>query len=201
MARGDHIRVSRGWYWHHGVDVGDGTVIHAPAEPLQWSSRPIERTTRERFADGGAVEAVAHHHPLPADEIIARALSRVGDARYDVLFNNCEHFARWCVLGEHRSQQVESLALQGMAWGIAARAGAGWLLRRGAGRAAARFLPVVGPIATVVTVAGLAITVWSKLNQGPDLPSVRPSSGSGDGASGGRTQDLNASHNFGPASR
>jgi len=27
MARGDHVRVKRRGYWHHGIDCGDGTVI------------------------------------------------------------------------------------------------------------------------------------------------------------------------------
>jgi hypothetical protein len=168
MARGDHIRVNRTWYWHHGVDVGDGTVIHAPAEPFQRTAAPIEQTTLEAFADGMGVEIVSHAAHLPADEVVARAASRLGDANYDVLFNNCEHFARWCVLGEHRSEQVEALALQGMALGIAARTGASWLLRRGASRAVARVLPVVGPLATGVTVASAAIALWSKWNERGD---------------------------------
>ena len=28
MARGDHIVVARDGYTHHGIDVGDGTVVH-----------------------------------------------------------------------------------------------------------------------------------------------------------------------------
>lgn len=28
MQKGDHLYVSRGLYTHHGIDCGDGTVIH-----------------------------------------------------------------------------------------------------------------------------------------------------------------------------
>jgi hypothetical protein len=32
---------------------------------------------------------------------------RLGEDRYSVLTNNCEHFCEWCVRGEHRSYQVD----------------------------------------------------------------------------------------------
>ena len=34
-------------------------------------------------------------------------MSRIGEQRYNLLFNNCEHFANWCKTGRHRSSQVE----------------------------------------------------------------------------------------------
>jgi hypothetical protein len=40
---------------------------------------------------------------------VLRARSRLGERRYDLLNNNCEHFCNWCLLGESRSQQIESL--------------------------------------------------------------------------------------------
>ena len=33
---------------------------------------------------------------LSQDEIIERAKSRLGERKYNALFNNCEHFAYWC---------------------------------------------------------------------------------------------------------
>jgi hypothetical protein len=44
---------------------------------------------------------------LPVFEIIKRALSRIGERGYDLLLNNCEHFARWCRYGEAKSYQAE----------------------------------------------------------------------------------------------
>ena len=37
-------------------------------------------------------------HPLPQTEILRRAHSALGFSGYDLMFNNCEHFAHWCRL-------------------------------------------------------------------------------------------------------
>ena len=41
--------------------------------------------------------------------MIQRARSRIGESRYRLLTNNCEHFCEWCLNGEQRSYQVEAL--------------------------------------------------------------------------------------------
>ncbi|MGG1947245.1 lecithin retinol acyltransferase family protein [Trinickia sp. NRRL B-1857] len=38
--------------------------------------------------------------------VVARAQSRLGEDRYRILTNNCEHFCTWCVQGFARSEQV-----------------------------------------------------------------------------------------------
>ena len=35
-------------------------------------------------------------------------MSRLGEQSYNLLFNNCEHFATWCKTGLHRSAQMEN---------------------------------------------------------------------------------------------
>lgn len=40
-------------------------------------------------------------------ETVARALSRMGEDKYNLIFNNCEHFAVWCKTGVAKSYQVE----------------------------------------------------------------------------------------------
>lgn len=57
MAAGDHIYVQRfgGVYAHHGIDCGDGSVIHYTGE--RWHSpRRVERTPLDRFARDGEVQ-------------------------------------------------------------------------------------------------------------------------------------------------
>ncbi len=44
-----------------------------------------------------------HFHP----EFAQRADSLLNNADYDLLENNCEHFATWCVTGEKESNQVD----------------------------------------------------------------------------------------------
>jgi hypothetical protein len=116
MAAGDWLRVERRFagstvtYMHHGIDVGDGTVVHARprdfAQPLDGGS--VVRTSRAEFAAGSQVFVT--HEPagaFPPDEIVARALSQVGRDGYCPVVDNCEHFATWCATGERSSRQVE----------------------------------------------------------------------------------------------
>lgn len=49
------------------------------------------------------------YHLYPPAETIRRARSKLGETEYDLLFNNCEHYAIWCKTGLHKSHQVESL--------------------------------------------------------------------------------------------
>jgi len=57
----------------------------------------------EKFSRGHKVltlsnqESPAHYGER---EIIDRALRRHGEDRYNLIFNNCEHFARWCRCGD-----------------------------------------------------------------------------------------------------
>jgi len=44
----------------------------------------------------------------------------LGQSGYDLFTNNCEHFATWCVAGEHSSAQVEAAASSAGVVGIGA---------------------------------------------------------------------------------
>jgi hypothetical protein len=44
--------------------------------------------------------------------VIGRAESRLGEQRYDLFFNNCEHFATWCKTGRSESAQLTSFGLR-----------------------------------------------------------------------------------------
>jgi hypothetical protein len=41
-----------------------------------------------------------------ADVVVDRAMSRLGERQYNLLFNNCEHFASWCKIGISQSKQI-----------------------------------------------------------------------------------------------
>jgi hypothetical protein len=41
-----------------------------------------------------------------SDHVVERAQSRLGEQKYNLLFNNCEHFASWCKTGISYSKQI-----------------------------------------------------------------------------------------------
>jgi hypothetical protein len=107
MRRGDHLRVFRGFYWHHGIYCGDDEVIHYTGTPANMSEAQVERASLSEFADGGNFEVVTYGQAHSRETTIERAESRLGEQNYSLVFNNCEHFATWCRVGEHKSQQVD----------------------------------------------------------------------------------------------
>jgi len=112
MARGDHVKVKRmgGLYTHHGIDVGNGRIIHFSGEVGRKRNAAVVLATRSEFAAGGDIEVVSYASSDSADQVVNRARSRLGESGYDLFGNNCEHFARWCKTGQKRSEQVADAA-------------------------------------------------------------------------------------------
>lgn len=136
MSRGDHIFVRRGRrYTHHGIDCGDGTVIHYVGG---WGSiRRIERTSWETFASGSEVFSRDYRQRLPVEEIVRNAESRLGANGYHLVRNNCEHFATWASTGSPASRQVRRWAMAApgavVSFGVADAAGVHMALVGGLG--------------------------------------------------------------------
>ena len=111
MARADHIYVRRAaGYTHHGIDCGDGTVIHFTGEPGQQKINAcIARTPVADFLGGGDQKVRRYGKRDDADITLARAESALGDSGYHLVINNCEHFATWCCTGRKASEQVRGV--------------------------------------------------------------------------------------------
>ncbi|NJN88120.1 MAG: hypothetical protein HC881_19780 [Leptolyngbyaceae cyanobacterium SL_7_1] len=116
MSRGDQIYVMRpfvgldGLYEHHGIDCGDGTVIHYSKAP---EPATIRRTSMAAFAMGNPVFVKPQPVGYIPDVVIERAERRLGEQRYELLSNNCEHFATWCKTGQNASQQLVNVGFDG----------------------------------------------------------------------------------------
>ena len=106
MPAAAHLQVPRqhGLFLHHGIDLGDGSVAH------YLEGREILRSPLEQFSRGEPVCEVPYPAAScsPVGVTLRRAMGRLGEQNYNLLFNNCEHFAHWCKTGRHRSAQVES---------------------------------------------------------------------------------------------
>jgi hypothetical protein len=139
LAAADHLQAPRqhGLFMHHGIDLGDGTVAH------YLEGREILRSPREEFSRGQPISAVEYPEGAcsPQGVVLRRAMGRLGEQQYNLLFNNCEHFAHWCKTGRHRSTQVEDWVQTGSRGALAVGqlipaavlGGAQVLLRQGIG--------------------------------------------------------------------
>lgn len=126
LQYGDVIGVSRILYDHYGVYAGDEEVIHYTLAEEGYKL-VIRKTHLAEFlktattffildfsADKPLKSAPVKYrqflYRLPVfspEETVKRAHDRIGEAEYNLLSNNCEHFAIWCKTGLNKSYQVE----------------------------------------------------------------------------------------------
>ncbi|MFN3189929.1 MAG: lecithin retinol acyltransferase family protein [Aureliella sp.] len=118
MARGEHIYIQTHLnglpFQHHGIDMGDGTVIHLAPESgarVALADNSAEFTVRRDSIEDfcrGQKSVVKEHRDARKPEAVCRAAeSRLGESGYHLLENNCEHFATACATGRHESHQIE----------------------------------------------------------------------------------------------
>ena len=112
LAAADHLQVPRqhGLFRHHGIDLGDGTVAH------YLEGREILRSSRDDFSQGQPLSVIDHAKASATGVTLRRAMSRIGEQNYNLLFNNCEHFATWCKTGRHHSGQIDFALKRARRW-------------------------------------------------------------------------------------
>lgn len=115
---GDQIRVSRGLYYHHGIYQDDDCVYQFAVPGEERDIDPdlarVTTTTLEGFLRGGELEVRRYteeekkkkRSPL---EIVQYAKDHLGEAGYNLLTNNCEHFSNRCVFDEPQRTQVDDV--------------------------------------------------------------------------------------------
>lgn len=165
MTKGNHIYVHSTKFVHHGIDCGDATVIHYDGEK-------IVQTPITTFGGGNQYFVKRYGQCDSDDVVIQRAKSRLGEGKYNLLFNNCEHFATWCKTGLQDSEQVRNAGAAAggaSASGAAVAAGLGVVAATGA----AAGLSGAGIMSGLATVGGVvgggAVAGVGLLGVGPGL--------------------------------
>lgn len=107
---GSHLVTPRRGFAHHGIYVGRGKVVHYRSVVRHFCRGPVEEVSLAAFARQRAIWVRRQSAPrFDGTEVTRRARSRLGEDRYRLLSNNCEHFCEWCLRGEPRSYQIEQM--------------------------------------------------------------------------------------------
>jgi len=109
LLPGDHICVRRKgrFYSHHGIYMGDGKVVHFAGSIREKIDPEVHETDLSRFLKDGIVRRRDYKQRLPASQTMRIAREQLSDRSYSMIWNNCEHFATYCVTGKKKSRQVK----------------------------------------------------------------------------------------------
>ena len=111
------VRTKVQFYHHYGIFVSESEVIQfgLPNDPLQ-SARQIRVLSTDvlTFLQGGDLEVMVPDRSTrkqmrTPEQIVAIARQRIGEGGYDILHNNCEHFANDCVFGQPHSSFLQDV--------------------------------------------------------------------------------------------
>ena len=109
---GDHIFVRRRGllYSHHGIYAGDRTVIHFKGLEQEKRNPEVIVTNIDDFLKSGKLRRRNYHKRLTPSKTVTIARQHLSKKGYSLAFNNCEHFATYCVTGKKKSKQVRRAA-------------------------------------------------------------------------------------------
>ena len=111
---GDMIRVKLGSIYHYGVFASEGEIIQFGLAPqarptLKDSEIEVCASDLKVFLCGGVMEVAEFDEDnsnRSPEEAIAYARQSIGKRGYNILYNNCEHFAYDCITGKPYCSQT-----------------------------------------------------------------------------------------------
>ena len=116
--RGDIIRVKNGSVFHYGIYVSDDEVIQFGLPPslrekdkenIVVVSTDIETFSCGQFVEVGSFTIKDRKKKFKPEIVVENAKNRLNEGGYDIIHNNCEHFAFECYCGKHySSQEIET---------------------------------------------------------------------------------------------
>ena len=114
---GDIVRVSLGSIYHFGIFVSEDEVIQFGLPPtLDRRSEDVEVLASSvsdflagGFLEVGVCEGREKKSRRSKKDTVLSAKKRLGERGYDIIHNNCEHFANECAFGQKFSSMTEAL--------------------------------------------------------------------------------------------
>ena len=116
---GDMVRVRVGEIYHYGVYVSDDEIIQFGLAPqarsgIKDSDVEVVSSDVDAFLLGGFLEVAQFDKKESKTRVkpqitVEKARSRLGEKGYNILYNNCEHFAYECVTGKKYCSQTDGL--------------------------------------------------------------------------------------------
>lgn len=99
-------------YEHYGIYIGDNKVIeYSSSDGTMRNAEVSVGDMSKSFPNGKYfVLDFESNAKYSADDTVKRAKSRLGEKNYNLLTNNCEHFAVWCKTDNAVSYQIDSLS-------------------------------------------------------------------------------------------
>lgn len=115
---GDVVRVKVGSIYHYGIFVNDDEVIQFGLSPrlrntlsdeeVEVCASNVEQFLLDGFLEVGVWEK-RDAKCFPPQKRVALAQKRIGEKGYNILYNNCEHFANECYFGKSYSSQTDDV--------------------------------------------------------------------------------------------
>jgi hypothetical protein len=111
------VRTKVQFYHHYGIFVSESEVIQfgLPNDPLRSADQiRVLSTDVLTFLQGGDLEVMVPDKDLrkqmrSPEQIVEIARKRIGEDGYNILHNNCEHFANECVFGAAQSTFLQDV--------------------------------------------------------------------------------------------
>ena len=110
---GDMVRIQIGTLFHYGVFVSEDEVIQFGWPPVpEYADRnediavcavDIDAFSCGRIVEVAVLDRKERKTRIPPEQTVKTARARIGTGGYNMIHNNCEHFAYECVFGEKKS--------------------------------------------------------------------------------------------------
>ncbi|XP_065932534.1 phospholipase A and acyltransferase 3-like [Magallana gigas] len=118
---GDLLEFHRSWYNHWAVYIGNEEIVHLKSKEgmqlITIKGEVVIESVWDQVKDSRVDinnKLDTKHRPRSAQEIVQDAVSKIGNTKYNMFWQNCEHFATYCRYGVNSSQQVKDAVMLGL---------------------------------------------------------------------------------------